>query len=150
MDIQQAIQDKITNKATDIAKGILRVGVLPYGLQLKRDLGIDQFKNVWIYKLLAIPFNVYVVVLDSRFPNRYIPIFKVRKTESLILKRLVNFRDIYKMKAYKISQPMQVEDYNQRIPTNSLIIMHDLAGEYVNDLKMFEKTFKDGTKVMIG
>lgn len=145
MDIGQTIK----NKAIDIAKGITRIGVLPYGQQFKRDLGLNNFEFVWVQKILGLPFNIYIVTLDSKHPDRYIPMMTVKNSKSLVIKRLKNFRDIYKFKGFKTTPPVQIDDFNKQVESGSIILMHDLAGEWFNNITMFEKVLSDNTKVML-
>ena len=49
------------------------------GRQLKSDLGLDQFKYAYIQKIIDLAMDVYIITVDSRFPNVYFGLSKLKK-----------------------------------------------------------------------
>ena len=98
------------------------------GLLLKHTLGLDTFKYVWIKKVFA-PFPLYFVYYDSRFPNLYLPMNRLKKLKAF---RTYRIQKMYSqgLDNLKMTPAIMLDKYRGNILGKSIIICYDLAGEY--------------------
>ena len=53
------------------------------GRQLKTDLGLDKFKYAYIQKVIDMAQDVYIVTVDSRYPNVFFGRSKLNKVDNV-------------------------------------------------------------------
>ena len=107
------------------------------GKQLKKILGLEDYDYVWIRKIINLPISVYIVVYNSRFPNLYLPLNKVRNLKAFHIFRtnkIVN----QELDDFIMSMPYELERYNKRISSKSIILSYDIAGEYYANKEVSE------------
>lgn len=109
------------------------------GLQLKKDLGLENFQNVVIQKAINFPIPLYVVTYNSRHPERAIFYSKVKNIKTSFIKRLRQYGVANKFKSLKLTPPVDLNYFNQRIRSNAYLLIRDMAGEQFVDPKMFQQ-----------
>jgi hypothetical protein len=109
------------------------------GERLKRDLGLANFPYVMIQKVLDVPIPIYIITIDSRRPTIYLSPFKVRSADSSKIKKVKQSGFSFQMKTFKATSPMPIERSNPLVSTDTIIIFRDLAGEYLIDIKKYNK-----------
>ena len=102
----------------------------PSGTRLKDVLGLTRFKYVWVRKILNMPMPIYVVIYNSRYPDIFIPISKVKKLKAFSIERFNRRGGKGYMKAFIYTQPVKIEQYNKKISSKSIFLKYDFAGEY--------------------
>lgn len=103
------------------------------GELLKNAFGISKFKHIYIQKIIDMPQNVYVITINSRFPDIHIPINKINKLKSNKFQKLRVTPGNIQAKSFKLTPPINLNDFVGRITSNAIIIFRDIAGElYMN------------------
>ena len=102
----------------------------PSGTRLKDVLGLTGFKYVWVRKILNMPMPIYVVIYNSRYPDIFIPLSKIKKLKAFSIERLRRKGGEEYMKDFVYTQPVKIEQYNKKISARSIFIKYDFAGEY--------------------
>lgn len=115
------------------------MAVTTNGAKLKRDLGLNKFKYIWIRKALNTSIPIFEVTMDSRFPELYLSLAKVKKLKSLQIRKNVVKADEVEFKQYKYTPPIPLDEFSGSIPNNSIFIRHDIAGEHYDNPKMFDE-----------
>jgi len=116
------------------------------GKQLIRDLGLSEFKYYWIQKVLNVSINMFIVTIDSRYPNTYLSVNKVKNLFSMLMIKGRTVADGIKMGKLTMTPPVPLEQFSGFFPTGSVILRHDLAGEYYGNKNTFKKMNEDFTK----
>jgi hypothetical protein len=138
-----------------IGDEILQPGMkgLTTGQILKRELGLANFKTVWIRKIIDLALNVYIVYFNSRYPTSYLSISKIKNLDTVTIKRLKQSGLSYKHIDYKYTPPIPLEDFNAKIQSNSMLMRIDVVGEWFADKDLYEginlEYFSD-KKIMLG
>ena len=126
---------------TAIQKGldVLQAPKLTTGEKLKHDLGLDNFKYVYIQKLIDISIQVYIITLNSRYPTVHLPRQKLSNVFSFSVDKVNSATgDHYSLRSFKLTPAIYIEEYDSKIYTKSVIIRQDIGGDnYVNQ-KMYE------------
>ena len=119
------------------------------GKQVKKALGLTKFPYVFVQKIINFPINVYIFTLDSRYPNVYMSVLAVKKSQSAIVKNAFRKGLSVDLKDYKLTPPLLLDHASLDIQSNSMIIRRDIAGDYFRNKRMFEnKDILKGAKVI--
>ena len=86
-----------------------------WGQILKKDLGLERLQYSYIVKIIDIPINIYIIFFDSRFPTSRIPISKIKNLDTFIFGRLKVAGLGYKIKSFKITPPIVLDDFMGKI-----------------------------------
>ena len=109
-----------------------------WGQILKKDLGLERLQYSYIVKIIDIPINVYIIFFDSRFPTSRIPISKIKNLDTFIFGRLKVAGLGYKIKSFKITPPIVLDDFMGKISSNSVILRLDICGERFSNTNLYE------------
>ena len=119
------------------------------GNKLKRDLKLDNIKYVYIQKIVNIGIPCYVVTYNSRYPNVWISVSKlINLKSSKILQAFITRDDTksvdtkFVFNNFRLFPPQLLISYERSIPSRSMIIIRDIAGEQFGNFKLIEKTKK--------
>ena len=93
--------------------------------ELKLSLNLESFTYVYIQKILGIVIPIYVISINSRYPNKFIS-FK-RLNSSLVSQ--IYTMDILKLKKVKLSPPVLLDNFEGNIYENSQIVLRDIGAE---------------------
>lgn len=99
------------------------------GKQLKNLLGLEDYKFVWVRKVLNVSIPIFIIIYNSRFPNLYLPTQKVMKLKAFGIhktKKIIN----QELQGFILSLPVLLDNYKKKILSGSIIIYNDIAGEY--------------------
>jgi hypothetical protein len=134
--LKEDLVDKLINKINNpFIKGYLKLTSKPIPAQsITKNLGLDKFKNVYFQKLINVPFPIYIITVDSRFPSRAIPTNQAKNAKTTSFKRIITTSDSLISVAPKLSTLRKLDPVSKtQIPKGALIIIRDLAGEnYIN------------------
>jgi len=124
------------------------------GQILKKELKLSKFKFAQVQKIVNIGIPIFIITIDSRYPTTFLSYSKLAKLNSnKILKTryfpptLLNVGK-YELNTFTLSPPTDLDDFNQRIGSNSMLIIRDLAGERYMDKKMYESKRKEGKLIL--
>ena len=111
------------------------------GQQLINAFKLNNFKYIWIQKIIDSSISIYVITVDSRRPTTYLSLSRVKKLDSTILKRSKKYgKNKTAIKEPKFSIPIPLRHFDRKIPSGSIIIRRDLGGEYFMKRGMYEET----------
>jgi hypothetical protein len=111
----------------------------PRGLQLTKDLGLEQFKYIEFQKTLNLPLDIYIVTVDSMYPGSSITYAELKNIESSFLSKIKKMGNVnFAYPALKLSPPIPLREFRGNIASNAIIMIRDLAGEYRMDKMMYE------------
>ena len=117
----------------------LPIKIFP-GKQLKKDLGLENFRSVVIRKIINVPVHIFLVFFNSRFPNTFIPLSKIKELETFTVNRLFREGYTYTTEPFRMTPPMRLDNIATRLPSNSIIIKVDITGEYYANKKLYRKS----------
>ena len=109
------------------------------GKKLKEDLGLGNFRSVVIRKIINVPLHIFLVYFNSRFPNTYIPIARIKTLETMTVKRLMRQGGDYQEVDFRMTPPMDILHLTGKLPSNSIIIKIDITGEYFANKKLYKR-----------
>ncbi len=112
---------------------------LTTGEILKKELGLTAFNTIWIRKIIDLPMHVYFVYFNSRYPTSYLAMSQVKNLETITVNRMMQSGLAHKQKPYKYTPPIPLEDFNAKIPSNSMMFRIDITGEYFANKKLYEE-----------
>jgi hypothetical protein len=118
-----------------LANNILPLKPIKTGKILKKALGLEDYKNVYVRKALNISIPIYIVIYNSRFPNLFIPISKMKNLKALSVQRTTRIYD-QNLSDFIMTPPVKLEQYDRTILSKSVIICYDMAGEYFSKDKI--------------
>lgn len=107
---------------------------MTYGQILKDKLGLSDYRKVYIRKLVSTPIEVYSITYDSHRPSISIlnEMFnKFRTLKILKPKQPGMHSSALKLKKYKTYPPQLIEEFDDQLPTSAILIVNDIAGEYL-------------------
>lgn len=114
------------------------------GLVLKQKLGLDNFENCMIQKIINFPIPFFIITIDSKYPNKYMTYSRLKSIDSTKLIKLkyrpdtlLQNMDFSEVKL-KLTPPLNIDEFNASIITGSILMIRDLAGEYYRRDNMFE------------
>jgi hypothetical protein len=93
----------------------------PRGLKLKREMGQAHVRYVYITETIFS--DLYLIVFNSRYPTR--PIDR-RKIDSSIRYEVLQIRS-GRVRNAKMTPPIRIERFNDRLDQNDVILTVDLA-----------------------
>jgi hypothetical protein len=97
--------------------------------EVRQQLGIDNFKYAFIQKVIGGRGHVYVITVNSRFPDQFIPTYKIKNSK---IDRLSYARN--SLQPPKLTPPVNIDSFNGSIHKYSYLILRDLAGDtYVEE-----------------
>lgn len=133
----------IEKKLSELSWNTVMTGNLPVfnsvGKQLQYDLGLSKFKNnVWIQKVLNIPISIFIITFNSRYPNVDWGTSRVRKIKSTQIKKIKQLGLNTIEDRLRMTPPLKLSSTHIRPRTGSLLILRDIAGEYLRNPKAFE------------
>ena len=117
-----------------LAQGLIPTDDMTSGQKLKLELGLEELKWVWIRKVINISIPFYIIVYDSRFPRVLLPIAKLRKIGGLVVGR-VKRQHSQELSGFVLTPPKLLDQYDKIIPSKSVIISYDMAGEYYSKIR---------------
>jgi len=113
------------------------------GQILKKELGLSNFKIVWIRKIIDIPLNIYIIYFNSRYPTSYLSTSKIKNLDTVTVNKLQQYGVSYKQIPYKYTPPILLDDFNAKIPSNSMLVTIDIVGEFFANKDLYENVNKD-------
>lgn len=116
-------------KALELAKKKLGFDYVPSGIALKRDLGLIDYKYVWLQKVINHSTNVFIITYNSRFPTLYISRRDLETAKTARIFKARKHGSEYELENYRITPGILIEEYVSRLPSNSMLIVRDLTGE---------------------
>jgi hypothetical protein len=97
---------------------------------LKQNLGLDKFKHIYIQRFQNIPFPIFLITVDSRYPSRTIPTSKAKKSLTTQFLRTTSTKDSIISMMPKLTPLKPLDHYSKtNLPAGALIIIRDLGGE---------------------
>jgi hypothetical protein len=121
---------------------------MPTKFALKSALKLDKFKYVWIQKIIGIAQPIYLITIDSRYPNVYLSFKSVKNSKTAVLTTLERSGLTFLNKKVKMTPPIQLEQSHFALSSRDIIILRDIAGDYFSNPKMFEnQQFPKGLKI---
>ena len=134
--LKEDLVDKLINKINNpFIKGYMKLTSKPIPApSITRNLGLDKFKQVYFQKLIDVPFPIYIITVDSRYPSRSIPTSQAKNAKTTSFKRITTTSDSLISVSPKLSTLRKLDPASKtQIPKGALIIIRDLAGEnYIN------------------
>lgn len=115
------------------------------GIKLRKELGLENFTNVKIVRIVISSYATYFVFYNSNRPNMPITNFALRKWPFTAM--MYHGTDLYhgSDKIPPMTPPMDISDFNGKLK-GSLFVAVDLAGyRFIRDKnlsKVFEGTYK--------
>lgn len=100
---------------------------------LKIRLGLESYKNCYIQELLITSIPIYVVTINSLYPDKFI---------STKLMRFNEISDLFKVKnetikVAKWSDPTNIDSYSFEISDNALVFVRDLCGLLLKEKRTY-------------
>jgi len=95
------------------------------GSELRSTLGFDDFMNCYIQKVLGTAVSLYLVSINSRYPEKFIP-SKVLKNNLTTQGYRVGLEGLEK---FKLTPPVELSSFSGNLLPNSYIVVRDLGGE---------------------
>lgn len=108
------------------------------GEKLKKSLNLTKLRYVWIQRVIGIPYHMYIISYDSRFPRAYIPRVKIYKPKTSSVKFTSLSGDTYSLSDLKTLPPVLIEDFNGFIGEKTIIIQRDIIGDRLVKNSVFE------------
>lgn len=108
---------------------------------LKLELGLKDFKSVWIRKIIDLALNVYIVYFNSHYPSSYLSMQKIKNLDTFTIERLKKSGISFNRKSYRYTPPIPLEDFNGTINSNSMLIRIDITGEFFANKKLYVESF---------
>lgn len=118
------------------------------GLVLKRKLGLDNFKNVRICRVLGFPKRIFYVFYNSYRPERVLTIAdcqRLPRTSSIFLGDILDDEGASPLRYYPTTVPIFIEKYSGNININTFIIAIDLAGSRYGRENKFSRKLKESS-----
>jgi hypothetical protein len=129
---------------TDIVKQdvLNKLNKQPSGKVLKHDLGLDNISHVYIQKIIGLSLNIYVVSYNSRYPTLFIPRSKLKTIGTMTIQKVRSVPNLFMFSNFKLSIPIELDEFIARIPSNSIIITQDICGDRFQNKSILESTKK--------
>lgn len=95
------------------------------GPELKVSLGLEEYTNCYIQKVLGVGVNLYLVTINTRFPEKHIPTKLLRNNLTTQQFRITNTG----LDKLKLTPGVEVEGFSGTLAPNSFIVVRDLGAE---------------------
>jgi hypothetical protein len=138
--LREDLVDKLINKINNpFIKGYLKLTSKPVpSKSIARNFGLDKFKHIYIQKFIDIPFPIYILTVDSRYPSRAIPTSQAKKAKTTSFKRVTTTSDSLVSVEPKLSTMRPLDPASKTlIPKGALVIIRDLGGESYLNKKLY-------------
>lgn len=112
------------------------------GEKVIKGLGLLKFQYIYIQKMIDVPINIFIITVDSRFPGVIIPYNRLKSLKSASLSKMKVFSDVIIQKKPKLTPPVDLKIFGGDIPTNSVILFRDLAGEHYMNKNLYKEESK--------
>jgi len=108
------------------------------GIYIIRKLGLEKFNNILIQKVLNTAQSIFIITVNSRYPNLFLTYSKIKQIKSSLFLQVNQHGESINTKDLKLTPPVDL--YNAKISTSlrSTFIFRDIAGEQLMDEKMYE------------
>jgi len=101
--------------------------------------------SITIQKVFNSSKNIYIITYDSHYPKRIITLNDLRKINGNNLYKLKINSDLFTSNKMKLSMPVYLFRFNQRLSTNSYVITRDLMGrERYRNSNLFYECYRMG------
>lgn len=124
------------NSIVDIANNFFNASS---GKKLKKSLGLINYPYVMIQKIIGAPVSIFVATYDSRRPTIYLSPVRIKNSDSCSIFKVDKAGILLNLQNYKMTPPLPIEYSNIRVGSNTIIILRDLAGEYLKNRNLNEK-----------
>jgi len=112
------------------------------GEKLKQDLGLEKFEYVIIQKVIDFPIPFFIVTVDSRRPSVFISYQKVKNLKSSFIKKMKFNGKKFNFFKYKLTPPLNIEEFTGIFSSEGIILVRDIAGEYFMNIELYESKMK--------
>lgn len=110
------------------------------GPTLKSELKLGTFEYVYIQKGLRVPFSLYVLTVNSRYPYKFIPTSHIKNSITASVYRI---RPL-KSGKLKLTPPIDLNYFQGIIKDGSIVFLRDLSGDMFADEFMYERKILGG------
>lgn len=149
MPVADITKNKVKDKIKDIAIDKVKQLILPpktTGEKLIEELNLSNFRYPWIMKIIGLSVDIFVIVVDSRYPTLYLSLKKVKNLHSTILRKAKDKGTYIDLKKFKYTPPILLDEFDGNISGTSIIIRVDIAGEMFMNKKIYESYIKINDK----
>lgn len=108
------------------------------GEKLKQALSLTNLRYVWIQRVIGIPYHMYIISYDSRFPRAYLPRIRIYKPKTSSIKFTSVRGESYSFSDLKTLPPVLIEDFNGYVGERTIIIQRDIIGDRIVKKSVFE------------
>ena len=108
------------------------------GQLLKKSLGLEKIRYVWIQKVLNMSYPIYIITYNSRRPGQYLSPVHVKKMQSSSVGKIKRHGITFINKKVKTTPPILIDHSLITLQTGYIFVMRDYAGEYLRDDSLFE------------
>ncbi len=109
------------------------------GRQLQIDLGLKNFgDNAFIQKVINSALPIYIITYNSRYPKVHLSALRVKKIKSTWMGKIKRNGVHVHLKNIKLTPPLILNSSLIHMVTGSIVIMRDIAGEYLRQPRVFE------------
>jgi len=112
------------------------------------DLGLSKFKHLFVQKVMGIAVPIYIITLNSKYPNIELSASRVKKLKFAWLGKAKKKGVHTYVAPIKLTPPLYLDSAMIHMSSGSLVFIRDIAGEYLRQPKMFAYTdYKMNKKV---
>lgn len=114
------------------------------GEQMQADLGLKNFgDNVFIQKVINSALPIYIITYNSRYPKVHLSALRVKKIKSTWMGKIKRNGVHVHLKNIKLTPPLILNSSLTHMVTGSIVVMRDIAGEFMRQPKVFECVQQD-------
>lgn len=107
------------------------------GIEIKKSLGLSDFKKVYIQKIIGYTPRVFVITVDSRHDGKPLTTSYLNKLQSITVSKIKN--PLWGFTSELVLSPViELDDFSGNLNKNDLVIFRDIAGEYLMNDKLYE------------
>jgi len=85
---------------------------------------------------LRVPFSLFIVTINSRYPSKFIPISHIRSSLTASVNRVVPFRT----GKLKLTPPIDLDYFRGNIKDGSVVFVRDISGDMFADESMYSES----------
>lgn len=93
--------------------------------ELRLSLNLERFSYVYVQKVLGIVMPIYIITINSRYPNKFIP---YKRLNSSMVSQTYTM-NLLKLEKVKLSPPVLLSNFQGKIYENSYIVLRDIGAE---------------------